>query len=308
MRKPSIFEVNILYLVLGILLLYVGYLVQSREIFSGLLITEYILILLPNILYLKLRGFSLKSVLRLNPITLKQAIIIILIMLFAYPVVVFFNALFLAFLSNYSSTVPSTIPIPTNAYEFIIGILVIAISPGVCEEIMFRGTIYSAYEKLGNVKSIIITSVLFGLFHFNIFNFIGPTFLAIILSIILIKTNSIISSILGHILNNSIALIIGYIITNYSSEIDEYAINYTYVPEFNKVIMSLVFMAIIAIISSIILIWLIKRLPASEKMDYSFDLHNITFVKESFIFIRYIPVAIIFVIYIVLNYKLLFNV
>ena len=71
-RKPGIFEANNIYLMLGLALLYVGYLVQSREIITGLLITEYILIFLPNIVYLKFRGYSLKGVLRLNPISFKQ--------------------------------------------------------------------------------------------------------------------------------------------------------------------------------------------------------------------------------------------
>ena len=137
-RKPGIFEANNIYLMLGLALLYVGYLVQSREIITGLLITEYILIFLPNIVYLKFRGYSLKGVLRLNPISFKQSIIIIFIMLFAYPIAVFLNAIFIAFFNSFSSAVPTSIPIPTNPFEFFIGMIVVAISPGICEEIMFR--------------------------------------------------------------------------------------------------------------------------------------------------------------------------
>lgn len=307
-RKPEIFEANIIYLILGFLLLFVGYLVQSREIISGLLVTEYILILLPNIIYLNLRGYSLKGVLRLNPISFKQIIIIICIMLFAYPIAVFLNALFLTFFNSFSSAVPSSIPIPTNPYEFFIGIIVVAISPGICEEIMFRGTMLSAYEKLGYSKSIIITSILFGIFHFNAFNFIGPTFLGVILSIMLFKTNSIYSSILGHILNNGIALTITYFITKYSREIDEYAINNTYLPESNQIIISLVYLAFIALICSIILIKFIKILPTREKDIFNSNLQSVTFSRENFKFIKYIPVAIIFIVYIILNYRMLFNV
>ena len=44
--KFSILEANLLYLVLAVSLIYLGSMAQNREIYSGLLITEYILILL----------------------------------------------------------------------------------------------------------------------------------------------------------------------------------------------------------------------------------------------------------------------
>lgn len=307
-RKPSILEANIIYLALGILLISVGYLVQAKDVFSGLLITEYVLILLPNIIYLKLRGYSLKGVLRLNPISLKQTIIIVFIMLSAYPIAVFLNALVLAFFNNISSAVPATIPIPTTPYEFIIGLFIIGLSPGICEEVMFRGTMLSAYERLGYKKCILITSILFGIFHFNAFNFIGPTFLGIILGIIVYKTNSIFSSILGHFINNSVALSIGYFITKNAAKIDEIEVNSTYLPESTQVMMSLVSFGIIAIISSIFLIKFMRMLPTSNYSDYKSDIHTVSFNPDRFKVIRYIPVAIIVIIYVFLNYNMLFNV
>ena len=176
-KKPSLGEVNLVYLVLGFALLIIGYLVQSKEIYSGLLITEYIIILLPNILFLKLRGYELKRVLRLNSISFMQFIFIFLIMIFAYPVAIFLNAIFLAIINSFSSALPTSIPIPTTTIEYLIGLFVIAIAPGICEEVMFRGTMMSAYDTLGYKKSILITAILFGLFHFNIMNLIGPIFL-----------------------------------------------------------------------------------------------------------------------------------
>ena len=76
MRKrlgnPSICEGNLFYLFAGILLLVVGTRVQSREFYSGLAITEYLLILLPAILYIKLGGYSFKKVLKLHSIKFIQ--------------------------------------------------------------------------------------------------------------------------------------------------------------------------------------------------------------------------------------------
>src|SRR5699024_4587010 len=77
--------------------------------------------------------------------------------------------------------------------------------------IMFRGTIMNAYEGLSKKKAIIYSAVLFGLFHLNLQNLVGPILLGIIFGIIVYKTNSIYSSIIAHTINNGIALTIGYL-------------------------------------------------------------------------------------------------
>ncbi len=81
--NPSIFETNIFYLIIGVLLLFLGGLVQSKEIYLGLIITEYLIILLPTITYLKARGYSLKKVLKLNKISAKEVALIFLIVIFS---------------------------------------------------------------------------------------------------------------------------------------------------------------------------------------------------------------------------------
>ena len=61
LKRPSILEANSLYFILGVLLLFLGSYVQSREIYSGLLITEYIIILIPNLIFLKAKKLPIKT-------------------------------------------------------------------------------------------------------------------------------------------------------------------------------------------------------------------------------------------------------
>ncbi|MDG2769813.1 hypothetical protein P7M38_25080, partial [Vibrio parahaemolyticus] len=90
-KVPTINEANLLYLILGILLLTVGSVVQQINLNVGLLVTEYILILIPVILFLRLKGYSVKKVLRIKPINIKEVIFIFFIIVFSYPIAVFFN-------------------------------------------------------------------------------------------------------------------------------------------------------------------------------------------------------------------------
>ena len=306
LKKPSIFEANMVYFILGFALLFIGYIVQSREVYSGLLITEYIIILLPNLLYLKFRGYSLKEVLRLNPISLKQIVYVILIMIFAYPVEIFLNAVVLSIINSFSDTLPTSVPIPTNMREYFIGMFVIALAPGICEEVMFRGTMKSAYDRLGHTKSIIITAILFGIFHFNIMNLVGPTFLGIILGVLIHKTNSILASILGHTLNNGIALTIGFLITKNSNLIDDMANNSPMIPEKTQMVITLVTLGVFAAVSMSIVYILLKKIPSTNNNLDVNEYTEIIFKEDKMKSVKYAPVMIIFIAFVILNFNILF--
>lgn len=296
--KNWILEVNLLYLILGLLLLLVGSIVQSREIYSGLLITEYIIILLPNLLYIKLRRLSFKQVLRLNKISLKQGLYTILIVIFSYPVAIFLNTLMMTVLSFFGELIPNTVPIPDSLELYIISLLIIAISPGICEEVMFRGTIMNAYGGLGKKKAIIISAVLFGLFHLNIQNLVGPIFLGIIFGIIAYKTNSLYSSILAHTVNNSIAMTIGYFAMKSQGEVQD--VPAYEIPHQVQMLILLVVIGIFALGSLLILMRLLKKLPQSESTSYEEIEYKVPLPMD------YLPIMGIVALFVVLHVRYLF--
>lgn len=307
LKRPTIFEANLIYLVLGILLLYVGQIVQSREVYSGLLITEFIIILLPNLVYLKLKGYSLKKVLKLNKISFEQGVYALFIMIFAYPVAVVLNVIVISILSKFTSIIPSGIPLPNNIGEFGLGLFVMAIAPGICEEIMFRGTMLDSYSTLGHKKSILFTAFLFGIFHFNLFNFIGPTFLGIILGILAYKTNSIYTSIIGHTINNSIALTIGFFVTKYGSQIDNMANQSIEIDQSMQLLVSFIMILGIGVGSLFMLVLLLKKIP---KYNHSLDIYEyeeLSIEKKSNGIIDFIPILVVIIIFINLNIKYLFK-
>ena len=297
-NKVSIYEANFLYLLLGILLFYVGGAAQRREIYTGIIITEYLIILLPNINYLRLKRLSLKKVLRLNKISFKQIGYIILITVFSYPVAIFLNTLMLTILSFFGDLIPSSVPIPENLPMYFFGLFVIALAPGICEEVMFRGTIMNAYGNLGKRKAIIYSAILFGLFHLNLQNLLGPTFLGLILGITVYKTNSIFSSIIGHTINNGMALTIGYFALKAQSKLEEvpaYEISHQV-----QMLIALAVVSVFALISFFILIRLIKKLPGAEVVVVE-EVEN-----SNIRAIHYLPLIPIVVLYILINTKYLF--
>lgn len=82
---------------------------------------------------------------------------------------------------------------------FFVGIL----AP-VCEEVVFRGAIFSGFKKEGNIfKAVFASGLLFGLLHMNINQASYAFVIGVLLGFLVEATGSIFSSILFHVLINS---------------------------------------------------------------------------------------------------------
>ena len=298
--NPGVLESNIFYLVEGIVLLLIGGLVQSREIYSGLVITQYLIILIPTVIYLKTRGFNLKTVLKLNKISLKQALLVPLIVIFSYPVAVFLNYLLVLLLSNFMELKPVPIPIPQNSQEFLLSLFIISISPAICEEVLFRGMVMSSYNKLGKKSAILISAILFGIYHFNIQNLLGPIFLGVIFGYMVYKTGSIFTSMIAHGVNNAIALSISYFLVD---KLDNFPVESEAIqlPSGPLVtIISLMLGGAFALISGVIAMKLYRALPKGENIEM------LEFEKYRSKFTDYIPVLVVLIIFVAYNYLAFF--
>ena len=89
-----------------------------------------------------------------------------------------------------------------------ITLLVVALLPAICEELFFRGFIFSSLE--GSVKlrsAIILTGLMFALYHVDFIRIIPTFILGIALAIALSETGSILVSIVMHFVNNAVAVL-----------------------------------------------------------------------------------------------------
>ncbi len=84
----------------------------------------------------------------------------------------------------------------------------ICILAPILEELVFRGVLLEALRKYGNVFGIVMSAVMFGLFHQRMAQcFFAMTF-GLVLAVAAVKTKSLIPSIFMHILNNTFAAIL----------------------------------------------------------------------------------------------------
>lgn len=283
------------FLIISSIKNYIFNLIHFNSFYYSVLISEYLMMLIPVLFFLILNRYNLKYVLKLNKLSYKQVIIIPLIAVCTVFISTSLNNVMLAILSLFGSfnKLSNGIPSPTSNSQLIIVLLIVALTPAICEEALFRGLIMRCYEQLGIKIAIIMSGVLFGIFHFNvnIQGILGLSFLGIMLAYLVYKTNSIFASVLAHFIFNSFGTSMNYF-ANYSASATTQIINYKIiVPTIIPSALSTLPVAIICFI-------LLRLLPRSTSSNANI---NTIYQKENCIkssIIRYSPLLPIFLLYI----------
>lgn len=87
-------------------------------------------------------------------------------------------------------------------------LLLLAVSPAICEELFFRGLVLSSMQsRLRGWSAIVVTALLFAVFHMHPYR-LFPTFvLGLLLGWLCLRTGSLFPGILAHATNNAIAIV-----------------------------------------------------------------------------------------------------
>ncbi len=298
-RRPKILEVNYLFMIVAILLIAVSSSIKFSSVYTQVLATHYLVIFLSVISFIIFRKYKFKKTLRLNKITFKQAMLSGLIPIFTYPIGLLFNYTTIIIISLFGKLQPSPLPIPENTTMFLIGLILFAITPAICEEIMFRGVILSAYERIGVKKAIVITGLLFGLFHFDVQNFLGPAFLGMLFAYMVYKTNSIYSSMIAHAMNNTIALVLlkiaGSMTVTKGLEKSQVLPE---MPETKALIIGFPFIIMLAVSSSLVVYFLLKSLSKLSESKGDQNEEEKSIIREKINFAHIMPILSVVILFV----------
>lgn len=97
--------------------------------------------------------------------------------------------------------------------EFLLVFIMMALLPGLGEELSFRGVIYPLLNKISGKKYIAIgiSAFAFALIHLQLHNFLAIFFMGCLLGYIYILTQNLWIPILAHIFNNGIIVVMTYL-------------------------------------------------------------------------------------------------
>lgn len=159
----------------------------------------------------------------------QNILLILFMMIFIQPFVVFcmqLNASFLHSVSDYIPVIYNQMELMedkaaelTNFFlsmnspmDLLFNLFLIALIPAIGEELFFRGIVQ---KKLGNILksthvSVIITSFIFSAIHMQFFGFLPRFILGLILGYLFYYSANLWMSVLGHFINNALGVLLMY--------------------------------------------------------------------------------------------------
>jgi sodium transport system permease protein len=194
---------------------YVGAVIQTRSPQLGLIATLWGVLLLPTLLIAKRLRLDFRETFQLKPAPW-QGLTAALLMGLGASIVLSIGIGWLE--SNFlpmsdemkqemSRQMAEFFPKPENALQWASLLFIGALSPAICEELLFRGFILQGLR--GSVRpwvAVVVTALLFGLLHMSIYRLAGTTALGVLMGFLVLRTGSIYPAMLFHFVNNALAL------------------------------------------------------------------------------------------------------
>ena len=196
-----------------LLLFYVGTWVQGKEVYSGLLLTQYLLLAAPVLIILWYIRVDIPNALNFRRPSFLSVIAVVIIIL---PWIMInlqlgvYQDKVLPIPEEFIEMMESLISTDSDNPFWILALLfIIAVSPAICEEILFRGVITSGLRRvLSGWATVLVVGILFGLFHMSVYRVLSTGLTGILLTYFVVRSGSIFLPMIAHFLNNAVAILI----------------------------------------------------------------------------------------------------
>lgn len=269
MRK--IFRANLYFLLImlwqivgSVLISIAVYTLGISDIKIVLVLSHFITLIIPAILYFIITRDNIKKTLRLNKLKIVDALWVILLGFLCQPVVTFFSLITAFFFENNIGTLMNDIV----QSPYIILLLLIAVMPAITEEVTIRGIVLSGYNNINKYKAAVITGLFFGMMHLDGQQFLYAAALGFIIALVVRITNSIFSGCLIHFIINGTSITLQKVLSLLPAELMQGAEGVAETSLINMPIMEKLIAFIIYGLIAVVfgtLIWLVIR--ALEKRN-----------------------------------------
>lgn len=157
----------------------------------------------------------------------------------------------------------------------VVNIVIVGLLPGICEEFVFRGVVYKGIKKYGETTAILLSAVMFMLFHMNLEQTIYQFFLGVVLALVVSKTGSLVASIIVHSINNIVVIISNYI--SYQKGIDITNVAYDFS------VWNVIYPILLAIFGVVMVLYVAKvlGLVTRKKQELNINVNNQLQNKEA---------------------------
>lgn len=173
----------------------------------GTLLNEILLLVLAVALTAAVRG-DFKQVFPIHKPKLSAVFGTILLWIGSFLAIMIITMIIAYFFPEEVIGVSQGLGMEFASLTFIISFVIVSISPAICEEAVFRGVVMHSFDNGKNKWiAIVVTGLIFGAFHGNIWRFVPTALLGIMLGYIVYETDNMIYGALFHAINNAMPLL-----------------------------------------------------------------------------------------------------
>jgi len=192
----------------------------SQALFYAKCISHIIGILLPVLIYIRLRKFNLKETLNLNPVPALTLLWITFVSIGVFVGIGYLQTqlepIFRPFqgdMEEYQNFYKTIARSSRSRIDILFLVATIGLIPAVIEEILFRGIMLSGFRNSSTpAKAVLLAGLLFGIIHFFPPQMIAISLLGIYFGFLAVKTRSIVTAIWCHFLNNFLMIMAMFIV------------------------------------------------------------------------------------------------
>ncbi len=244
MTKKIKFPVSALCLIILVLLLALTFVQQMNWLDInnlGVMLVYALIFAVPMILYSKCQKKALPPI-RKTPVSLRQLPGILVISLAVCLISSVINLLcYMPFASSLGAQ-PTAMFDYTTQNPLVVFLNMVAL-PAVTEEMLLRGLALSYYERQGTLRAIVLTALIFALFHGNPVHLPALFVAGVAYGFLSVLYDSVYPALIAHLFNNAAALLVYY--------------NHEY---FSYILSDALFLIFALILIFVVLIWTFKIL------------------------------------------------
>lgn len=174
----------------------IGYMIQ--------ILTLYLTMLLVFLFFNKGKENRITQKVKIKKVLLYICVAIISF-LTLYPIITCFDS----FIIKLGARI-NTLSYPLTTKNYFISLISLVVAPAICEELLFRGLIFKGLKKHGKIFSVLISSLMFTLYHMAISQTLYPLLMGLILGVIMYYEDNIYYCIAVHLTNNFLSLTLSY--------------------------------------------------------------------------------------------------
>jgi sodium transport system permease protein len=212
--RPTLAQALLFVAAVAGLFFYVGVTLQVRMGERGFLLAQWLLLLVPALLFVRLGRFDARRTLSLAAPAPRHVGGALLLIAGGLPL-----AWTLAWAQSFFIELPEELVRAltelARAHEgrsIVWVLLLVAVTPAVCEEFVFRGVLLGGSRaQLGTGKAVLLNAAVFGAFHLSFesaIRFLPTAWLGLLLAYAVWRTGSIWTSVLMHFLSNGTVVVL----------------------------------------------------------------------------------------------------